>query len=224
MSPLDLPVGERPRERLLERGPGVLTDAEVLAVMLGTGCRGRPVLAAARELLADFGGIRGLLDAETPALLGRAGLGPAKTSQLLAALELARRYLAESLRREGVVARPEDARDFLAARLRGRRNEVFCALFLDTRHRVIACEDLFQGTIDGASVHPREVVRACLRHNAAALIVAHNHPSGVAEPSAADRSITRRLQEALALVDVRLLDHFVVGDGAPVSLAARGWL
>jgi DNA repair protein RadC len=224
MNPLDLPADQRPRERLLASGAGVLTDAEVLAVILGTGSRGRPVLAAARELLADFGGIRGLLDAEPAALLGRTGLGPAKTSQLLAALELARRYLAESLRREGVVARPEDARDFLAARLRGRRNEVFCALFLDTRHRVIACEDLFQGTIDCASVHPREVVRACLRHNAAALIVAHNHPSGVAEPSAADRSITRRLQDALALVDVRLLDHFVVGDGVPVSLAARGWL
>ncbi|HRQ65435.1 MAG TPA: DNA repair protein RadC [Xanthomonadaceae bacterium] len=224
MSPLDLPAHERPRERLLQHGAAALTDAEILAVMLGTGTRGRPVMGCARDLLAGFGGVRGLLDAPAPTLLSRAGLGPAKASQLLASLELARRYLAEGLRREGVVARPEDAQAFLAARLRGRLSEVFCALFLDTRHRVIACEDLFHGTIDGASVHPREVVRACLRHNAAALIVAHNHPSGVAEPSAADRSITRRLVEALSLVDVRLLDHFVIGDGPPVSLASRGWI
>jgi DNA repair protein RadC len=224
MSPLQLPTRERPRERLLHSGPTALSDAEIIAVMLGTGSRGRPVLDCAQGLLADFGGVRGLLDAEPATLLRRAGLGPAKACQLLASIELARRYLAEGLRREGVVARPEDAQAFLAARLRGRRSEVFCGLFLDTRHRVIACEDLFQGTIDGASVHPREVVRACLRHNAAALIVAHNHPSGVAEPSAADRSITRRLVEALSLVDVRLLDHFVIGDGPPVSLAARGWV
>ncbi len=224
MSPLEMPVHERPRERLLQRGPAALADAEILAIMLGTGMPGRPVLDCARDLLVRFGGVRGLLDAEPKALLDGAGLGPAKACQLLASMELARRYLAEGLRRDGVVARPEDAQHFLAARLRGRPSEVFCGLFLDTRHRVIACEDLFHGTIDGASVHPREVVRACLRHNAAALIVAHNHPSGVAEPSAADRSITRRLVEALSLVDVRLLDHFVIGDGPPVSLASRGWI
>lgn len=224
MSPLHMPAHERPRERLLQRGAAVLSDAEILAVLLGTGTRERPVLDCARELLAGAGGIRGLLDTEPGALLDLAGIGPAKACQLLASLELARRYLAEGLRREGVVARPEDAQAYLATRLRGRQSEVFCALFLDTRHRVIACEDLFHGTIDGASVHPREVVRACLRHNAAALIVAHNHPSGVAEPSAADRSITRRLVEALALVDVRLLDHFVIGDGPAVSLASRGWI
>jgi DNA repair protein RadC len=220
----DWPAGERPREKLLDRGPAALTDAELLAVLLRTGVRGRSAVDLARALLVEFGGLRALVAAAPRELASRAGVGPAKCAQLQAAAELGRRQLGERLARGTPLVDPDATRRFLVARLRDLPHEVFACLFLDNRHRVIAFEELFRGTLDGASVHPREVVKATLRHNAAALILAHNHPSGVAEPSDADRLITRRLREALGLVDVRVLDHFVVGDGEAVSFAERGWL
>jgi len=218
------PVGERPREKLLERGAAALTDAELLALLLRTGSRGQNALDLARGLLTRFGSLRALLAAERGSLAPTPGVGPAKYAELMAAAELGRRQLGEALARGAPLADPDATRRFLIARLRDLPHEVFACLFLDNRHRVIAFEELFRGTLDGASVHPREVVKATLRHNAAALILAHNHPSGVAEPSDADRLITRRLREALGLVDVRVLDHFVVGDGYAVSFAERGWL
>jgi len=220
----DWPEAERPREKLLARGPGALSDAELLAIFLRTGVPGRTAVDLARDLLRRFGGLRGLLAAERASLCAAPGLGPAKYAQLQAAVEMARRHLYEGLERGAPITSPLAARDFLLARLRDRPHEVFAMLFLDSRHRVIEFRELFRGTVDGASVHPREVVRAALACNAAAAIAAHNHPSGVAEPSAADAGITQRLREALALVDVRLLDHLVVGDGVVVSLAERGLL
>lgn len=224
MKLLDWPANERPREKLLARGAAALSDAELLAILLRTGIRGLDAVALARRLLTHFNGLRGLLGAEVHALLKAPGIGASKACQLLACMELARRHLAEDLDRGPALLNPADSGRYLKARLRDYPYEVFAVLFLDTRHRPIACEELFRGTIDGASVHPREVVRRALAYNAAAVILAHNHPSGVAEPSQADRLITRRLQESLTLVDVRLLDHLVIGDGEPVSLAARGWI
>lgn len=218
------PEGERPREKLLGRGAAALSDAELLAIFLRTGLRGATAVDLARDLLTRTGGLRGLLDTPDRQLRSMPGLGVARLAQLRAALELGRRYLDEQLRRDIALTRPEDAGRFLMARLRPYPHEVFGCLFLDNKHRVVAFEELFRGTIDGAAVYPREVVRACLEHNAAAVILAHNHPSGVAEPSEADRSITRRLADALGLVDVRVLDHLVIGDGGWTSLAERGWL
>ncbi len=218
------PVGERPREKLLDRGAAALTDAELLALLLRTGSRGQDALDLARGLLTRFGSLRALLAAERANLASTPGVGPAKYAELMAAAELGRRHHGEALARGAPLVDPDATRRFLVARMRDLPHEVFACLFLDNRHRVIAFEELFRGTLDGASVHPREVVKATLRHNAAALILAHNHPSGVAEPSDADRLITRRLREALGLVDVRVLDHFVVGDGYAVSFAERGWL
>jgi len=218
------PAGERPREKLLDRGPAALSDAELLAVLLRCGTRGRSAVDLARDLLVEFGGLRALLGAQRTELAGKRGIGPAKYAELQAAAELGRRQQSEGLARGAPLADPDATRRFLVARLRDLPHEVFACLFLDNRHRVIAFEELFRGTLDGASVHPREVVKATLRHNVAALILAHNHPSGVAEPSDADRLITRRLREALGLVDVRVLDHFVVGDGYAVSFAEHGWL
>jgi DNA repair protein RadC len=180
------PHTERPREKLLSRGPGALSDAELLAIFIRTGVRGQTAVDVARSALARLGGLRELCDSERHAFCGTPGLGSAKYVEIRACLELGRRYL--------------------------------------ERHRVICFEELFHGTIDGAGVHPREVVRRALGHNAAAMIVTHNHPSGVAEPSRADRALTRRLQEAAALIDVRLLDHVVIGDGETVSFADRGWI
>ncbi len=220
----DWPAAERPREKLLHRGAAALSDAELLAIFLRTGIPGRTAVDLAREILAHFGGLRGLLGADRRRFCARPGLGEAKYAQLQAALELARRHLDATLNRGDALTDPATTRRYLAARLRDHPHEVFACLFLDNRHRVIAFEELFRGTIDGASVHPREVVRRALHHNAAALILAHNHPSGVAEPSEADRRITRRLQDALALVDVRVLDHVVVGDGECVAFAERGWM
>ncbi|HEU4663229.1 MAG TPA: DNA repair protein RadC [Dokdonella sp.] len=220
MSIRDWPDGERPREKLLAHGAGVLSDAELLAVFLGSGRRGRNAVDLARDLLAAAGGLKPLLDAPR----SQSAVGVVAWCRLAAALETGRRYLDAELRRGEALTDPSASARYLKARLAGYPYEVFACLFLDNRHRVIAFEELFRGSIDGASVHPREVVRRCLVHNAAAVIVAHNHPSGVAEPSAADRAITVRLREALELVDVRLLDHFVVGQGAPTSLAQRGWL
>ena len=195
-----------------------LSDTELLARLLGS--HGAPMLAAA--LLDHFGGLRALFRASAPSLQARPGLGPATAWRLLAVPELSRRCLDERLARGRAMESPDTTGDYLKTALRDHPNEVFACLFLDTRHRVIAFEELFRGTIDGATVYPRVVAEAALRLGAAAVIAAHNHPSGIAEPSLADQAITRRLKEALALLDIRLLDHFVVGDGTPVSMAARG--
>lgn len=216
----DWPDAEKPREKLLERGAASLSDAELLAVFLGSGRRGQTAVDLGRSLLVDAGGLRALLDAPSRG----AGLGAVAWCRLLAALEVGRRYLDAELRAGETLTDPAASARYLKSRLTGYPYEVFGCLFLDNRHRVIAFEELFRGSIDGASVHPREVVRRCLAHNAAAVILAHNHPSGVAEPSAADRAITLRLREALDLIEVRLLDHFVIGAGTPTSLAQRGWL
>jgi len=220
----DWPAAERPREKLLARGPAALSDAELLAIFLRTGVSGKTAVDLARELLQGFGSLRALLDADRLQFCAQHGLGSAKFAQLQAVLEMTRRHLQEQLQREDSLDNPETTRRFLASRLRHLPHEVFACLFLDNRHRVIVFEELFRGTIDGASVHPREVVRRALQHNAAAVILSHNHPSGVAEPSRADIQLTRRLMEALALIDVRVLDHIVVGEGDGVSFAERGLL
>ncbi|MEN5208116.1 DNA repair protein RadC [Stenotrophomonas terrae] len=220
----DWPSAERPREKLLARGAAALSDAELLAIFLGSGLRGRDAVQTARELLQSHGPLRVLLDRSAPQLAKLPGLGPARACQLSAALELGTRHLAADLERGQVLTDPAAAGRYFAQRLRHRPQEVFAVLFLDNRHRALAFEELSTGTVDSAEVHPREVLRQALAHNAAALIIGHNHPSGNPEPSAADRAITERLRQALALVDIRLLDHFVIGDGAPVSLAARGWV
>lgn len=212
----------QPREKLARAGPVSLDTVELLAVLLGTGAGNLSVLDLAARLLRDFGGLRGLLQAPCKDLQTQHGLGPAKTAKLLAVLELSRRYLDEALARSSPLESPEVTERYLKSALRDQSNEVFACLFLDTRHRVIAFEELFHGTIDGATVYPRVVAEKALQHGAAALIAAHNHPSGISEPSLADQAITRRLKEALALLDIRLLDHFVIGEGAPVSMAARG--
>jgi DNA repair protein RadC len=220
----DWPVPERPREKLLKQGAAALSDAELLAIFLRTGVAGKTAVDLARDLLQEYGDLRHLLAADLQRFSRSKGLGAAKYAQLQAVLEMGHRYLREDLQRHDVIDSPETSRDYLQAKLRHYPYEVFACLFLDNRHRVIEFEELFRGTIDGASVHPRGVVRRALQHNAAALILAHNHPSGVAEPSTADRRITERLRDALALVDVRLLDHFIVGEGTPVSMAERGLL
>jgi DNA repair protein RadC len=224
MSIRDWPEGERPREKLLARGPQALSDAELLAIFLRTGVAGKSAVDLARELVTRFGGLRGLLRADQKNFCEAKGLGQAKYVQLQAVLEIARRHLGEILAEPAGLKDPRDARDFLRARLRDLDHEVFAALFLDSQNRVLAFEVLARGTLNAAAVYPREVVKLALRHNAASLIFAHNHPSGVAEPSPADRSLTTRLKDALGLVDIRVLDHFVVGEGSPVSFAERGWL
>lgn len=221
MSIRNWPEGERPREKLLTRGAAALSDAELLAVLLGSGSRGKDAIALGRELLVSAGSLGALLgQPEPPSHVP--GIGPAKRARIVAALELARRSLGEELQQRQSLGNPRDSGDYLRARLRHLPYEVFGCLYLDNRHRVLAFEELFRGTVDGASVHPREVVRACLQHNACAVIFAHNHPSGVAEPSAADRAITHELRDALRLVGVRVLDHLVIGAGEPISMAARG--
>ncbi len=220
----DWPESERPREKLLARGAGALSDAELLALFLGSGTAGRDAVASARGLLADHDGLRRLLDRDARALTRLRGIGPARACLLAAALELGQRHLAAQLARGEALADPDAAGRYFAQRLRGLDHEVFAALYLDTRHRALGFEELFRGGIDGAEVHPRVLVQRALAHGAAAVIVGHNHPSGNPDPSTADRAVTARLKQALALVDMRLLDHFVVGDGAPTSMAARGWV
>ncbi|NYZ61389.1 RadC family protein [Luteimonas deserti] len=220
----DWPADERPREKLLARGPGALSDAELLAIFLGSGLRGQDAVATARGLLASHGPLRRLLERGPRGLAELPGLGPARACRLAAALELGHRVLAADLERGEAMTDPAAAGRYFAQRLRSLAHEVFAVLFLDVRHRALAFEELFRGTIDGAEVHPREIVRRALAHNAAAVIVGHNHPSGSRDPSDADRAVTAQIRQALALVDIRLLDHFVVGDGPPVSLAARGWV
>ncbi|MFP3873692.1 MAG: RadC family protein [Thiohalophilus sp.] len=224
MSITDWPQAERPREKLLARGAEALSDAELLAIFLRTGTRGKSAVDLAREVLQRFGGLRGLLTAGEAEFCAVPGLGQAKYVQLQAVMALAQRHLGETLQRQSGLHSPEDTKRYLLSRLRDLPHEVFACLFLDSQHRVIRYEELFRGTLNGASVHPREVVKKTLHYNAAALIFAHNHPSGIAEPSHADRHLTGRLVQALELVEVRVLDHIVVGDGECVAFSERGWL
>ncbi len=214
----------RPREKLLQRGAQALTDAELLAIFLRTGVKGKSALDLAQDLLNEFNDLRSLLNADQNRFCEAKGLGSAKYVQLQACVELSKRYLRQCLQRGDVLANPEATRNYLLSELSGRQHEVFACLFLDNQHRIIKYEELFYGTIDSASVYPREVVKRALHHNAAAVIFAHNHPSGVAEPSQADIIITQHLKEALNLVDVRVLDHFVIGDGLGISLKESGFM
>jgi DNA repair protein RadC len=218
----DWPRDERPREKLLEKGAAALSDAELLAILLRTGTRGSSALDLARDVLKRFRGLRKFIAADRRRFCAVPGLGLARFAELQAAVEISRWQLTESLKAGPSLASPRATCDFLSAKLRDLEHEVFCCLYLDKRHRLIEYEELFRGTIDGASVHPREIVKLALQRNSAAVIVAHNHPSGIAEPSQADELITQRVKEALGLVDIRLLDHIIVGDGVSVSLAERG--
>lgn len=218
----DWPEKERPREKLLLAGPASLSDAELLAVFLRTGTAGKNALDVARELLRDFGSLTRILTATLEDFCNRQGLGPGKYVQFQAVLELARRYMGEKLAESDALTNSDLTRDYLRARMGDYKQEVFACLYLDNQHRVVAMEELFHGTIDGAAVYPREVVRRCLHNNAAAVIFAHNHPSGLAEPSQADIAITNRLKTALNTIDVRVLDHVVVGRLEVVSFAERG--
>ena len=220
----DWPAEERPREKLLVRGAEALSDAELLAIFLRTGCSGKSAVDLARELLTQFSGLRSLLQARKDEFCRARGLGLAKFTQLQAVLEMSRRHLAEELRLRPCMDNSRAVRNFLVAQLAHREAEVFALLLLDSQHQLIAFRELFQGTIDGAAVYPREVVKIALQNNAAAVILAHNHPSGIAEPSEADKVITRQLKNALALLDIRTLDHMIVGDNQVVSLAERGLL
>jgi DNA repair protein RadC len=224
MAITDWPAAERPRERLLLHGPALLSDAELVAVYLRSGVAGKSAVELARELIKRFGGLAGLLTASHAALRETKGLGEAKAAQLAAVLEMARRCLREQLHAGVALNSPAAVREYLSLALAAREHEVFVALFLDAQHRVIAVEELFRGTLTQTSVYPREVVKAALRRNAAALILAHNHPSGVAQPSQADELLTRSLREALALVDVKVLDHFIVAGNQTLSFAERGLL
>lgn len=224
MAITDWPLQERPRERLLAHGPRSLADAELLAILLRTGIKGKSAVDVARQLLARFGSIVALLEAGTERLAETPGLGDAKLAQIQAALELARRALKEQLSSRDALSSPRAVSDYLRLALAGREHEVFVALLLDAQHRVIACEELFRGTLTQTSVYPREVVKCALRRNAAAVIFAHNHPSGIAEPSHADEILTRSLKTALALVDVQVLDHFIVAGARTMSFAERGLL
>lgn len=222
MAITDWPEHERPREKLLLHGPEALSDAELLAIFLRTGIKGKSAVDLARELLQSFGGLRPLLTANQAEFCSHLGLGPAKFAQLQAVLEMARRHLAEQLNRSNALTSPDLTKQFLQAKLRDLDYEVFACLLLDNQHRVLKYAELFRGTIDGAAVYPREVVKLALAHSAAAVILVHNHPSGIAEPSSADRAITERLKKALDLVDIRVLDHVIVGDGYSESFAERG--
>lgn len=219
----DWPAAERPRERLLAEGAGTLSDAELLAVLLRTGIRGKSAVELARELLGRFGSVGSLL-AAGKTLLDIKGLGAAKCAQLAAALELARRSLGERLREGAALTSPGAVRDYLRLALGAREHEVFVCLWLDAQHRVISFQEPFRGTLTQTSVYPREIVKAALAANAAAVIFAHNHPSGVAQPSQADELLTRNLKEALGLVDVKVLDHFIVAGTQAISFAERGLL
>ena len=223
MPMLDLPEDSRPREKLLTRGPSALSDTELLALLLRTGLAGRGVFALAQELVDGFGGVAGLLEAGADELKRIKGLGgPAKRAQLLAVLELARRAMAQQLRSRDVFSSPDTVRHYLQLHLARQAHELFAVMFLDAQNRLIQMEVMFRGTLTQTSVYPREIVKRALELGAAAVILAHNHPSGAAEPSRADEFLTQTLKSALALVDVRVLDHLVVGQGHVVSFAERG--
>jgi len=219
-----LPADQRPREKLLARGAGALADGELLALLLRTGLKGRGVLELAEDVLTHCGGYAGLLNAAPESLKPVKGLGPAKRAELLAVMEMARRALAQQLQAAPVFDSPAKVKDYLALELGGRAHEVFAVLFLDGQHRLLRLEVMFQGTLTQTSVYPREVLKRALALNAGAVVLAHNHPSGVAEPSRADEFLTQTLKAALKLVDVRVLDHIIVGQGQVVSLAERGLL
>jgi DNA repair protein RadC len=233
----DLPPEARPREKLLSRGPGALSDAELLAILLRTGIAGKGVLQMAEELLqlknnsklrnADgssggFGGISGLLSATPDDLKRVKGLGPAKRAEIVAVLELARRAMAQRLQERAVFADPDAVKHYVQLHLSSKAHEVFAALFLDAQNRLLALEELFRGTLTQTSVYPREVVLRALHHHASAVVLAHNHPSGSVEPSRADEALTHTLKAALGLVDVRVLDHVIVAPGQALSMAERG--
>ncbi len=220
----DWPESERPRERLLAQGPGALSDAELLAIFLRVGVSGRSAVDLAGDLLQRFGSITALFAAELPEFVRIKGLGEAKYVQLRAVHELAKRALTEEIRRDTLLNSPDKVRAFLRLQLAHLPHEVFLALFLDAQNRLLAAEEMFRGTLTQTSVYPREVVKRALAHNAAAVVFAHNHPSGVAEPSRADELLTRALRDALNLVDVRVLDHLIVGHGNVSSFAERGLL
>ena len=225
MTITDWPEDERPREKLIKRGASALSDAELLAIFLRTGVKGKTAVDLARELLQEYGSLRALLEADLVRFQRSLGLGSAKYASLQAVLEMARRHLREELDRSNALTSPELTRRYLISTLRAYPYEVFACLLLDNQHRVIQFIELFRGTIDGASVYRREVVKIALDHNAAAMIFAHNHPSGVAEPSEADKFITQRLKQALGLLDIRVLDHFIIGDGLNAySFAEHGLL
>ncbi len=222
MAITDWPAAERPREKLLTRGSHALSDAELLAIFLRTGCNGRSAVDLARDLLTDFGGLRPLLEAEQADFCKGKGLGMAKYTQLQAVMEMSRRHLASTLNDKPCMNSSRTVKAFVSAQLRHRHSEVFAMLLLDSQHHLLHFIELFQGTIDGAAVYPRDVVKLALSHNAAAVILTHNHPSGIAEPSDSDMAITHRLRDALSIVDIRTLDHLVVGDQEVVSFAERG--
>lgn len=224
MAICDWPEGERPRERLLQRGPAALSNAELLAIFLRTGVSGASAVDLAREMLSAAGSLNQLIAMSSTQFSELRGMGPAKYAQLQAAVELSRRCLGEQSERENALTSPQSAQQYLQSALANRSHEVFAMLLLDSQHRVVKLTELFRGTIDAANVYPREVVKTVLAANAAAVILAHNHPSGVSEPSQADRAITKRIQNALALIDVSVLDHLVIGHGECCSFAQRGWL
>jgi DNA repair protein RadC len=224
MAITDWPVNERPREKLLIHGAAILSDAELLAIFLRTGVRGKTAVDVARDLLQEFNGLRPLLDADQEMICRHQGLGPIRYVQLQAALEIGRRNLQATLKRSDVMTHANETGQFLMAKMRNYQQEVFACLFLDSHHRVIIFEELFHGTIDGTAVHPRIVIKRALFHNAAAVIFAHNHPSGVAEPSEYDKQLTSQLKTVLALVDIKVLDHFIIGDSQIVSLLQLGFM
>lgn len=218
------PESERPREKLLKQGAQALSEAELVALLLGSGTRGFSAVDVARSLIREFGSLREMLSADRQRWEGKYGIGPARYAALMASMEIARRCLKEPLRQSPTLNEPDATQRFLLAQLRDRHYEVFCCIFLDNRHRMLGFEEIFRGTIDAASVHPREIVRQTLLYNAASVIVAHNHPSGCTEPSLADEEVTKRLRQALSCIDVRLLDHFIVGDGECYSFSQHGLL
>lgn len=224
MAITDWPADERPREKLLKRGASALSDAELLAIFLRTGVSGKSAVDLARDLMQNFNGLRGLLDASQREFCAAKGLGEAKFTQLQAVLEIARRHLAESLSKDTCLTSSRKVQEYLSSCLRHRQREVFAVLLLDSQHRLISYQEVFEGTLASAAVYPREVVKLALHHNAAAVIFAHNHPSGVAEPSISDHSITQTLKSALELVDIQTLDHVIIGDGQSYSFAEHGTL
>jgi DNA repair protein RadC len=224
MAITDWPEAERPREKLLKSGPQALSDAELLAIFLRTGCVGKSAVDLARDLLNQFKGLRPLLEADKRTFCRAHGLGDAKYAQLQAILEMSRRHLAQSLEYRELFAGASEVKQYLLAKLRHCQREIFGVLFLDSQHRLITYDELFKGTINSAHVYPREVIKAVLGHNAAAVILVHNHPSGVAKPSQADRHITDEISQLLKALDVRVLDHMIVGDTEVCSLAEMGWI
>jgi len=218
------PLSERPREKLIDRGPAALSDAELLAIFLRTGLPGLSALDLARKLIAHFGSLKALLDASYDSFCSFSGMGAAKYAQLQASLEMSKRYFMEQMRVQDVVRSPEDCRRYVALALGAKKREVFACMYLNAQHHILDFEELFQGTIDTAAVYPREVVSRALNIGATAVILCHNHPSGVAKPSMADRQITQRLVDALELIDVRVLDHLIVAGSAVTSFAESGLL